>query len=134
VCTPLTGDSAWLVTDDDLSGVAALQELGPVCLAEPHGPVRSACVIGDRIVWDSAPPSDVVDLAPRLLRLADAAGLVSLEIAIAPVRRGQAVVRVEPLVLLEHFQAPQRDGILDGLVELLSGEVTCVRQSLETPA
>ena len=117
VCTPQTGEGAWLVTGSDASGVAALQALAPVCLAEPHGPAQSACVVGERIVWDGKPSPAAAALAPNFLRLAEAAGLAFLEVAVAPVRRGPAVVLVDALPRLEHFRAPIRERILDVLVE-----------------
>lgn len=129
VFTPLTEDGAWLVTGSDWSGLAALQELAPVCLTEPHGPAQSACVVGDRIVWDGAPPPEAGVLAPSLLGLAEAAGLTLIEVAVAPVRRGRAVVLVEPLVRLDRFHAPARERILDALVGLLTGEAAGVRKT-----
>jgi hypothetical protein len=131
VCTSLTGDAAWLVTGSDTSGVAALQELTPVCLTEPHGPVQSACVVGDRIIWDGPAPPEAAALAGNFLRFAETAGLAFVEVAVAPVRRGPAVVSVDPLVRLDHFRAPTRERILDLLVDLLIGEAARVRQAEE---
>lgn len=133
VYTPLTGDAAWLVTGSDWSGVGALQQLVPVCLTEPHGPAQSACVVGDRIVWDGAPTPEAAALAPNLLRLAETAGLALVEVAVAPVRGGPAVVLVEPLVRLDHFRAPARERILDALVGLLTGEAARMRQAEDSP-
>jgi hypothetical protein len=131
VCTPLTGDAAWLITGSDWSGLATLQELAPVCLTEPHGQARCACVVGDRIIWDETPLPDLAALAPSLLRLAEAAELDVIEVAVASVRRGPAVVLVEPLVRLDHFRAPTRELILDAHVDVLTGETARVRQTEE---
>jgi hypothetical protein len=92
---------------------------------------QSACVVGDRIVWNGAPPPDAAALAPNLLRLAEAAGLALVEVAVAPVRRGRAIVLVEPLVRLDRFLAQARERILDSLVGLLTDEPTGVRKAEE---
>jgi hypothetical protein len=132
VCTPLTGNAAWLVTESDWPGIAALQELAPVCLTEPHGATHFACVVGGGIVWDGAPPREIAALAPRLVRFAQMARLDLVEIAIAPVRRGSAVVLVEPRIRPEHFPAPVCEQILDAVVDLLSRESTKVRDVEDT--
>ena len=51
-------------------------------------------------------------------RTAEAAGLALVEVAVAPVRRGRAIVLVEPLVRLDRFLAQARERILDLLVGL----------------
>lgn len=134
VCTTLTADGTWLVTPSHATGLGALQKLAPVCLVEPHGPTRSACVVGDRIVWDGTPSSEYAALEPHFLRLAEIAGLAFLEVAAAPVRRGPAVVLVDPLVRLEHFRTPARERILDALLSLLTGEALRVPQAREALA
>jgi hypothetical protein len=58
----------------------------PVCLSEPHGAPRPACIIGGQIVWDCDPPPEARALEPRLRRLAAEAGLDFLEVAVAPLR------------------------------------------------
>ena len=122
VCTPLTGDAAWLITGSNWSGLAELQKLAPTCLTEPHGPTQCVCVVGDRIIWDGIAPPGAGALEPRFMRLAQSAGLDLLEIAVAPVRRGLAVVLIEQLVQLDHFQELAREAILDALVDLLAAE------------
>ena len=72
-----------------------------------------------RVIWDRAPPPEAVALEPALLRFAEAAHLAFVEIAVAPVRRGLAVVMVDPLPRLEHFAPANRARILDALVALL---------------
>jgi hypothetical protein len=131
VCTPLTGETAWLVAGPDWAGLAALQEATPVCLAEPHGPAQSACVVGDRIIWDGAASDEVAALAPGLLRLAGIAGLAFLEVAVAPVRRGMVVVLVDPLPALDRFRRKARDRILDALVGVLTAAGAAARPALE---
>jgi hypothetical protein len=134
VCTPLTGDAAWLITASNWSGLAALQKLAPACLTEPHGPTQCACVVGGRIVWDGTPPATAAALERGFLRLARAAGLDFVELAVAPVRRHLAVVFVEQLVQLEHFRVPSREHILDALVDVLAGEAATARQPWEALA
>ena len=51
-----------------------------------------------------------------------AARLSFVEIALAPVRGGLAVVLVDPRPRLEHFGVPARARILDALVALLAPE------------
>ncbi len=121
VYVPLSGSAGYLLDDDaSWERLAAVQARAPTCLAEPHGAVALACVVGDAIIWDGAPPSEAVALAPALLRFAAAAALTFVEIALAPVRRGLAVVHVEPLPRLEHFAAAARDHILDALAAVLT--------------
>ncbi len=120
VCTSLTQLTAWLVGPTDWAGLAEVQARTPVCLCEPHGRARAACVVGRAVIWDGRPDSGEAALEPRLLQLAAEAGLDFLEIAVAPVRTGPAVVLVEPLAQLEHFGASARAGILDALVGLLT--------------
>jgi hypothetical protein len=94
----------------------------PVCLTEPHGAATLACIVGDAVIWDRALPPEAVALEPALSRFAAAAPLAFVEIALAPVRRGLAVVLVDTLPRLEHFTLPARDRIIDALVALLTPE------------
>lgn len=121
VCTPLTSDSGYLVTTDaEWQGLAELQARSPVCLSEPHGAARLACVVGGQIVWDSGALPESRALEPRLGRLAATSGLDFLEVAIAPLRGGLGVVMVEPMPVLEHFAPRTRVRILDALTALLA--------------
>ncbi|HEX8012846.1 MAG TPA: hypothetical protein VF814_18240 [Casimicrobiaceae bacterium] len=54
-----------------------------------------------------------------------------VEVAVAPVRRGRAVVLVEPLVQLDRFRASARERILDALVGLLTDEAAAVGKAEE---
>jgi len=134
VCTSLTQHTAWLVGPADWDGLAAVQARTPVCLSEPHGPALAACVVGRRVIWNGRPGSSAAALEPRLLRLAAEAGLDFLEVAVAPVRRGTAVVLVEPLPQLEHFGPSARAGIVDSLIGLLTGKPNAVRVPQEAHA
>lgn len=124
VCTSLTQDGAWLVGPADWEGLAAVQARTPVCLSEPHGRTLAACVVGRTVIWNRRPDSSESALEPRLLHLAAEAGLDFLEVAVAPVRGGTAVVLVEPLPQIEHFGPPARAGILDALTGLLTAAPT----------
>ena len=120
VCTSLTRDVAWLVGAEDWTGVAAAQVRTPVCLIEPHGRARPACIVGREVIWDSPPSPEEASLEPGLLSLATEAGLDFLQVATAPTRRGLAVVLVEPLPRLDHFAPAAREKILDALTNLLA--------------
>jgi hypothetical protein len=120
VYSPLTGDDGYLVaTDDAWRGLADLQRRSPVCLTEPHGATRPACVVGGEVFWDHDPPPETRALEPGLARLAATTGLDFLEVVTAPLRRGVGVVMVEPMPVLEHFEAATRVRILDALTALL---------------
>jgi hypothetical protein len=113
--------NSWLVGRDEWNGVMALSAHGPVCLAEPHGPVRLLCIVGQDIIWDREPASDEAALSARLLRFAHLAGLEFVEIGLARVHAGIAVVHVELLPRLERFPQDAQSRILDGLMDLLLG-------------
>jgi hypothetical protein len=121
VLKPLTGETGYLVIGEiDWSGVAAVQRLAPVCLTEPHEKARSACIIGDEVIWNGVPAIERIDLEQRLLRFASAAGLEFLEVAVAMIRGQPAVIKVDASPRLEHFQLVSRDRILDALVARLT--------------
>jgi hypothetical protein len=123
VFAPLTEAAGFLLADDDAwERLAAVQERAPVCLTEPHGAVTLACIVGNAVIWDCALPPGAVALEPALRRFAAAAPLAFVEIALAPVRRGLAVVLVDTLPRLEHFALPARARILDALIVLLTQE------------
>ncbi len=121
VYAPLTGDAGYLVgTDAAWRGLANVQERSPVCLSEPHGAARPACIVGGEIVWDDGPPPEARALEPRLRLLAATSGLDFLEVATAPFRGSLGVVLVEPMPVLEHFAPRSRARILDALTALLA--------------
>ena len=121
VYSPLSGAAGYLLTDDDAwERLGAVQERTPVCLIEPHGAATLACVVGDEVVWAGTPPPHVLELETALGRFAATAGLTFVEIAVAPVRGGLAVVLVEPRPRLEHFDEPVRGRILDAVVARLT--------------
>lgn len=113
--------NSWLVGRGEWEGVLALVPHGPVCLAEPHGPVSLLCIVGRDIIWNREPTPDEVTLSGRLLRFASSAGLEFVEIGLARVQAGIAVVHVEQLPRLERFSEHARSRILDGLIDLLIG-------------
>ena len=125
IYTPLTEVAGYLLADDEAwERLASLLARAPVCLTEPHGAVTLACIVGDAVIWDRALPPEGVALEPALLRFAAAAQLAFVEIAVAPVRCGLAVVVVNTLPRLEHFALAARNRIIDALVGLLAPEET----------
>jgi hypothetical protein len=121
VYTPLTSGAGYLVAADAAwQGLANMQERSPVCLSEPHGATRQACIIGGKVIWDDSPPPEACALESRLCRLAAAPGLDFLEVAIAPFRGRLGVVMVEPVPVLEHFAPRARPRIADALTALLA--------------
>lgn len=111
--------SGWLVGADDWDGVKALAEHGPVCLAEPHGPVSLLCIVGNQVVRNDEPATGDPVPRDRLLHFARLIGLEFVELGLAPVHGGVAVVHVEVLPRLEHFSPDAQSEILDGLVTVL---------------
>lgn len=128
LCTPLTSDASWIITERDWPGLARLQEFAPICLTEAHGATWPACVIGDQVIWDGDPPAAVVALAPQLLRFADLCRLSWFEAVIASVRRGLGVTMIATFVQFDHFQDAARERILDALANILTGGSSQARQ------
>jgi hypothetical protein len=121
VLTSLARHETWLVAPDEWPGVLGLSRHGPVCLSEPHGTARSLCVVGDEVIWDRHPSSMELALAPRLLRFAQLTGLQFVELAVAQVHDGPAVVHIDPLPRLENFAGEAQDCIIGALADLLVG-------------
>ncbi len=122
VYAPLTGAAGYLLADDEAwERLARLQAEGaPACLTEPHGPVSLACVVGDEVVWDAAPDARTARLEPALVSFAASASLTFVEIGVAPVHAGPAVVLAEPRPQLERFSPGARQRILDALAAQLA--------------
>ncbi len=117
VYAPFSSPDRFLLnTEDDWRGLAALQACAPVCLVEPHGATRLACVVGERIVWDGKPPQGATELAEGLRRFARSIGLNFVEFAIADAR----VVAVDPLPHFERFSELARQEIVHSLIEFLT--------------
>ncbi len=128
---PLTGHVRYLVTSDqDWSGLAAMQRYAPVCLASPSGAVQLVCVVGEQVVWEGEPSPEVAHFEPALCRFAAAAGLAFVELAFAPTAGGICVVAVEPHPHFERFGDAARQQIVEGIVQLLTGEAGCTAQTL----
>ena len=121
VYTPLTNSSSYLLADDDAwARLASLQAHIPVCLSQAHGQATLACVVGDEVIWNGAPPLQAPALEPSLRRFAAAAALTFVEIAVAPVRGEPAVVLVEPRPRLERYRGAARKQIVAALVAALT--------------
>lgn len=117
----LAQQNSWLVGRDEWNGVMTLRTHGPVCLAEPHGPVDLLCIVGQDIIWEHEPTSDEATLSERLLQFTRSVSLEFVEIGLACVSTGLAVVHVELVPRLERFSQKARSRILDRLMVLLLG-------------
>ncbi|WP_144299614.1 ATP-grasp domain-containing protein [Elioraea rosea] len=131
ICTSLTQEAAWLVGPGEWAGLAAVQTRTPICLTEPHGAPRTACVVGGEVIWDGAASREEAALTAGLRRLAGETGLDFLEVAVAPCRNGPAVVLVEPRPRLEHFSAGTQATILDALTDLLAAPARAVQEAAQ---
>jgi hypothetical protein len=135
IYAPLTARTGYLLADDvSWERLATLQARTPVCLIEPHGAAMLACIVGNAVIWDRALPPEAAALEPGLSRFAAAADLAFVEIALAPVRRGLAVVLVDTLPRLEHFALSARACILDALVALLTTEKAVMPATARMPS
>ena len=120
---PLTSEARYLVTGDEAwSGLAAMQGYAPVCLTRPHGATQSVCVVGERVIWEGEPSSEVALLEPALRRFARTAGLAFVELALAPTSDGISTIAVEPYPRFERFGDAARRRIVEGIVRLLTAE------------
>jgi hypothetical protein len=118
VYRPMTSGAQYLVANDrDWDGLAAVQRRVPVCLTAPHGRPQSACVVGERVVWDGPPPPDAPRLDPALRRFAAAAGLAFVEVVLAEAADGNSpiVVGVEHHPQYERFGDVARRAIVAAL-------------------
>jgi hypothetical protein len=135
VFSPLSHSSAYLLASDDAwQGIRAMQRRTPVCLTEPHGAPTVACVVGDEVFWNDGASPAARALEAALLRFASAARLTFVEIAIAEVHRGLAVVLVDPRPRLEHFDEITCARILDALVAALAGTRAAVAAAPLVPS
>jgi hypothetical protein len=122
---PLTSDARYLVTgDEDWNGLAAMQGYAPVCLTYPHGATRSVCVVGERVIWEGEPSSEMTPLEPALRRFARTAGLAFVELALAPTSNGVCTIAVEPYPRFERFGDAARQQIVEEIVQLLTAETS----------
>ena len=121
---PFTSDSRYLVTsDEDWTGLAAMQRCAPVCLTSPHGAAHLVCVVGDLVVWEGEPPQEKARLEPALRRFAAEAGLTFVELALAHTSEGICVIAVEPHPRFERFGQAAQQQIVDGIFHLLTAEL-----------
>jgi hypothetical protein len=104
VAGPLTSEVRYLVSnEDEWDRLSSLQRRTPVPLTEPHGAPRFGCVIGERVVWEPSVDRAAVEHDAALRRFAANAGLALVEIVLAPVAIGMAVIAVETRPNLHHF-------------------------------
>ncbi|HET9370280.1 MAG TPA: hypothetical protein VFO19_08530 [Vicinamibacterales bacterium] len=131
VYSPLSHGAAYLLDDEDAwKRIAAMQARTTICLTEPHGPVTLACVVGGEVIWNGGASSDAIALEAALRRFASAARLSFVEIALARVRAGLAVVHVDPRPRVERFDAPAAARILDAVVDQLTAARTAATGAL----
>ena len=131
---PLTSDVRYLVTgDEDWSGLAAMQRCAPVCLTYPHGAAQFVCVVGEQVIWEGEPSPETTLLEPALRCFATAAGLAFVELAFAPTPKGICVIAVEPHLDFVHFGDAARQQIVEGIVQLLTAEVSYSRKGATQP-
>lgn len=117
----LTSDVRYLVaSDEDWTGLAAMQRCAPICLASPHGAAQLLCVLSEHVVWEGAPSPEMISLEPALRRFAAAANLAFVELALAPTSEGIGVIAVEPTPHFERFGTSARQKIVEGIVQLLT--------------
>jgi hypothetical protein len=120
---PLTSDVRYLVTsDEDWTGLAAMQGYAPVCLAQPYGAIQLVCVVGEQVVWEGEPAAEMAALEPALRRFSQVAGLALVELALAHAFDGFCVAAVEPRPFFEHFGESARQQIVAGIVQLLTAK------------
>jgi hypothetical protein len=121
VYAPLTTSERYLIAgESDWNGLAAMQQCAPVCLTQPHGATELACVVGDRVVWASAPPIEASRLEFSLIRFAAAAGLSFVEVTLAATLSGLRVIAVEPHPRFDLFGESAQREIVNGLTALLT--------------
>ncbi|MGH7624495.1 MAG: hypothetical protein ACREOJ_04150, partial [Gemmatimonadaceae bacterium] len=119
---PLTSEVRYAVTnEEEWNGLAALQRHAPVCLSCPHGAVRTACVVGDTVVWEDDPPPEMARLEPALRRFAGAAGLDFVQLALAPAPDEDAVVDIQTRPRFEFFGNAARRRVVAAIVRILTG-------------
>jgi hypothetical protein len=121
VYAPLTNSARYLIgAEEDWKGLEAMQSCAPVCLAQPHGAAQLVCIVGDRVIWDGAAPSNARAFEPALRRFAEEAGLSFLQLAMAETADDDLrVVQVEPYPRIEQFGEAARRKIVSDLTQLL---------------
>ena len=121
VYAPLTSESQYLVgTNVEWTGLAALAPRAPICLTYPHGHTDLTCVVGDVVVWNSDPPEDASALELSFRRFAREAGLVFVEVAIAPTAHGPTIVSIEPHPQIDRFTICAQELIIAALTRELT--------------
>jgi hypothetical protein len=126
---PLTSGARYIVTsEEDWTGLTAMQSYSPVCLTYPHEAAQLVCVVGERVIWEGDPPPETVVYEAALRRFAEAAGLVFVELAFANTARGVCIIAVEPHPHVDRFGEKARQQITDGIVHLLTTEADTNRK------
>jgi hypothetical protein len=116
----LTSEGRYVVSsEDEWARLSSLQRRTPVSLTEPHGAARFACVVGERVVWEPSVDRAAEEHDAALRRFAVDAGLALVEVVMAPVTMGMAVIAVEARPNLYHF-SETAELIVDGIVDVLT--------------
>ena len=120
VCGALTSQARYLVSDEaEWAGVAALQRISPVYLIAPHGETRAAWVVGNRVIWEEPPSTELTTIEPSLLSFTVATGLSLLEFRLAMSSGKIRVVALEPRPRLDGLRKAIRKRIVDEIARLL---------------
>src|SRR6266542_111069 len=124
VYKPLTGNVCYLLTsEEDWTGLAAVQRYTPVCLTHAHGEAQFVCVVGERVVKGSQVSSEITLLEPALRYFAKTIGLDFVELALAFTSKGLGVIAVEPYPCFDHFEESARHEIIEGIFDLFTAEI-----------
>jgi len=136
ILSPLASRTHYQVRKDtEWEAVMQIARNPPVLLDEAHGETRLACVVGDRVIWDAAPPPRVRALEYGLRKFARSAGLNLLQVAVAQNATGEqgytlryTVVSVDAHVQFPLFCDASQNALAEALASLLTGSPVLVRE------
>lgn len=121
---PLTASSRYRLGGcNEWKKLNAMQRIAPVHLTQACAASHIACVVGHRVIWEGARPTDAEGLERALTHFSAVAGLDFVEIEMALTHDGMSVTAVNPDSDLKGFgEAAQREIVL-ALIQLLTAEV-----------
>ena len=128
IFSPLTGNTSFrLRTEGEWKGIFGVARHTPVLLQEAHGETQLACVVGNRVLWDGAPPTSASLLEPKLRRFAQSAGVNLVQVAVSDRvgtertdTTGCGVVSVEPQVQFARFSPSAQQLIAEAVARLMT--------------
>jgi hypothetical protein len=124
VYTPLTSRSRYPLDSYEVwQKIGAILGATPINLTHEWIPRFAACVVGSRVVWNQAPPTEVPIIEKRFIHFVEAAGLAFCQIDITLTPDGVRVTNVDPCPRLELFSQSARLDIISELVKLLTGDL-----------